>query len=124
MWAVLVVMRGVLVEDGGEVSFAGDEHPVEAFGSGGADPAFGVGVGARRGWRRCDDVDAGAVNTVSKMAVTFASRSRGRNRRSSARWSRSMSGLRACWAARARVGWAVTPAMCTSRVARATKDST
>src|SRR5438046_2663469 len=59
MWAVLVVVRGVLVEDGGEVSFAGDEYPVEAFASGGADLAFGVGVGARRAWRRCDDVDAG-----------------------------------------------------------------
>ena len=48
MWAVLVVVRGVLVEDGGEVSFAGDEHPVEAFASGGADLAFGVRVGAAR----------------------------------------------------------------------------
>ena len=59
MWAVLVVVRGVLVEDGGEVSFAGDEHPVEAFALGGADLAFGVRVGARRAWRRSDDVDAG-----------------------------------------------------------------
>src|SRR5437773_1801128 len=95
MWAVLVVVRGVLVEDGGEVSFAGDEHPVEAFASGGADQrsAYALARGARGGVLMTST--PAAVNTVSKTAVNFASRSCSRNRRSSARWSRSMSRTRA-----------------------------
>src|SRR5213595_658465 len=59
MWSVSVVVRGVLVEHGGEMPFAGDKDPVEALASDGADPAFGVGVRLRRLWRRLDDVDAG-----------------------------------------------------------------
>jgi hypothetical protein len=59
MWPVSVVVRGVLVEHGGEVPFAGDEDTVEALAADGADPTFGVGVRAGRLWRRLDDVDAG-----------------------------------------------------------------
>src|SRR3954447_15969992 len=42
-----------------------------------------------------------AVNTVSKPAVNLVSRSRSRNRSESARWSRSISRFRACWATHA-----------------------
>jgi hypothetical protein len=46
-----------------------------------------------------------AVKTVSKTAVNLVSRSRSRNRSESARWPRSISRFRACWATQAPVGW-------------------
>ena len=52
------------------------------------------------------------VKTASKAAANLLSRSRIRNRNRSARSSRSMSRLRACWVTQAAVGWAVIPAMC------------
>ena len=58
-----------------------------------------------------------AVKTASKAAVNLASRSRMRNRNRRPASSRSMSRLRACWVSQAPVGWAVTPRMCTRRVA-------
>jgi hypothetical protein len=45
--AVLVVMRGVAVQDGPQVPFAGEEHPAGHLGSNGADPASGRGVRRR-----------------------------------------------------------------------------
>ena len=59
MWPVFVVVAGVRVEHGCEVSFAGDEDPVQTFASDGADPAFGVRVGAWRVRRCLDHFDAG-----------------------------------------------------------------
>ena len=58
-----------------------------------------------------------AVKTASKAVVNLASRSRMRNRKRRPASSRSMSRLRACWVSQAPVGWAVTPRMCTRRVA-------
>ena len=58
-----------------------------------------------------------AVKTASKAAVNLASRSRMRNRKRRSASSRSMSRLRASWVSQAPVGWAVTPRMCTRRVA-------
>ena len=58
-----------------------------------------------------------AVKTASNAAVNLASRSRMRNRKRRPASSRSMSRLRACWVSQAPVGWAVTPRMCTRRVA-------
>jgi hypothetical protein len=58
MWPMLVVVGCVAGEDCCQVPFAGDEHVVGALASGGADPAFGVGVGSGC-LRRClDDRDA------------------------------------------------------------------
>jgi hypothetical protein len=58
MWPMAVVVRGVGGQDCSQVPFADYKHPVGAFPAGGADPAFGEGVGAR-GLRRClDDLDA------------------------------------------------------------------
>ena len=58
-----------------------------------------------------------AANTASKAAVNLLSRSRIRNRNRRSASSRSMSRLRACWVTQAPVGWAVTPRMCTRRLA-------
>jgi hypothetical protein len=58
-----------------------------------------------------------AVKTVSNVAVNLASRSRMRNRKRRPASSRFMSRLRACWVSQAPLGWAVTPRMCTRRVA-------
>ena len=58
-----------------------------------------------------------AVKTASKAAVNLASRSRMRNRNRCPASPRSMVRLRACWVSQAPVGWAVTPRMCTRRVA-------
>jgi hypothetical protein len=42
------------------VSWPGDEHPVQAFGAGGADPTFGVGIRAGRPRRRLQHPNADA----------------------------------------------------------------
>jgi hypothetical protein len=46
--AVAVVMSGVLAEDGPQVPFTVDEHPVGALGSCAAYPPLGIGVGPHR----------------------------------------------------------------------------
>jgi hypothetical protein len=73
MWPVCVVVLGVLVEHGGEMPFIGDEDLVETFASDGADPAFGVGVGAGCLWQRLDDVDPGCVAGLAISASLAAS---------------------------------------------------
>lgn len=40
------------------MAFVVDQHPVGAFGSYGAHPAFGITVGPRRPWRRLHHHDA------------------------------------------------------------------
>src|ERR1019366_8686143 len=45
---VLVVMAGVLAEDGPKVPFVVDQHPVGALGPRGAYPSLGIAVRARR----------------------------------------------------------------------------
>ena len=58
-----------------------------------------------------------AVNTASKAAGNWVSRSRSRNLLDSAPWSRSMSRFRACWVTQSLLGWAVTPRIRMRRVA-------
>jgi hypothetical protein len=65
-----------------------------------------------------------AANTASNTSVNFVCRSRSRNRSPAARWSRCMSRFRACCVTQTPVGWAVTPARWTWRVAIWTKNST
>jgi hypothetical protein len=48
MGPMRVVMRRVIVEDGRQMPFAGDENPVGALPADGADPPFGEGVGSSR----------------------------------------------------------------------------
>src|SRR6266542_4407224 len=58
MWTVAVVVGGVLVQNGCQVTFTGDEHPVGAFAADGADPALSVRVRAGRPRRGVEHVDA------------------------------------------------------------------
>src|ERR1022692_375107 len=61
---------------------------------------------------------------LSKALVYLASRFRIRKRNEPVRSLRSMSRLRACWAVREPAGCAVTPRMCTCRVATSISNST
>jgi hypothetical protein len=85
MWPVPVLVRGVLGQDGRQVAFAEDEHPVGAFSACGAGPAFSERVrpGACGGVL-ITSVPA-AVNTASNPAVNLVSRSRSSNRNPAAR---------------------------------------
>ena len=98
-----VVVLDVRDEDGTEVSFAGDEEAVGAFGAGCAYPSFGERwtVALRRGR---DDGCAVAGELASNAAVNLLSRSRMRNRKHPALSPRSMSRLRASWVTHAPVG--------------------
>jgi hypothetical protein len=49
---------GVLAEDEPQMPFTSDQHPVQAFAAGAADPAFGDRVRTRRLHGRLDDADA------------------------------------------------------------------
>src|SRR5689334_7203036 len=125
MWTVTVIVGGVLVQDGCHVAFAADEYPVGALAADGAHPALRERVRAGRLQRRLDHTSMpSAVNTASKTAVNLLSRSRSRNRGPAARWSRPISRFRTCWAVQVPVGWAVTPAMWTWRVAILMKNGT
>ena len=60
MWPLAVVVGGVSGQDNPQVVFAGDQDAVGEFGSGGADEAFGVAVGAGTSWWDLHGLDAGA----------------------------------------------------------------
>ena len=111
-----IVMIYVLAEDQPQVPFTGDQHPVQALAAGTGDPAFRDRVRPRRLHRRLDDPHTDRVNTASDAAVNLVSRSRIKNLTLSARFSRFISRLRACWVTHSPVGWAVIPARCTRRV--------
>jgi len=92
-----------------KVSSAGDERPIQAFGTDGADPPFAERVGVR------DRIGVRTIlmpserNTSSKASVNLASRSWIRNlgdRPSS--WN-VMAKFRACWVTQAESGCEVTP---------------
>lgn len=96
MQPVPVVVAGVLTEDRPQVPFIVDEHPVDALGSCGAYPSFGVTV---RPWRLRRGLDyfqalAGEdfVEGGRELGVTVPDEEAQR----SARSPRSMTRLRAC----------------------------
>jgi hypothetical protein len=78
-------------------------RPAIAFARGAWTGVFTVGMPA-------------AVKAASDAAVNVASRSRIKDVGPCARCPGLISRLRACWGARAPVGWAVIPARCTRRV--------
>jgi hypothetical protein len=106
-----------LVQHGCSVLLIDDQKTVEEFAADGADEAFGDRVRSRARTGVVMILTLMAVKTASKAAVNLLSRSRVRNAK--CRWasSRSMTRLRACWVSQAPVGCAVTPRMCTRRVA-------
>ena len=99
------------------MSLVDDQEAVEEFAAEGADEAFGDRVRPRcPHWRLDDpDVDRGedGVEGGGELGVAVADKEPEMRPAS----SRSMSRLRACWVSQAPVGWAVTPRMCTRRVA-------
>jgi hypothetical protein len=76
-----VVVIGVLAEDEPQMPLASDQHLVQAFAAGAADPAFGDRVRARRLHGCFDGPDADGGEHGINAAVNLASRSRIRNLR-------------------------------------------
>jgi hypothetical protein len=102
--AVRVEVLDIFVQHDVEVAWSGDQEVVEAFPAQGPDEAFRDRV--RPG---CPDRVrmirmSAPTKTASNAGVNFLSRSRIKNRNRSARSSRSMNRLRACWVTQAPVG--------------------
>ena len=124
MWTVPTEVALVLTEYGTGVFLVIDQNPVGAFDPDAANEAFRERVRSRRPWRNLDHVDALGHEHRVKGPLNLASRSRIKNRNAAARPPRSITTLRACWVTHAAVGWAVTPRMCTRRVAISMTNST
>jgi hypothetical protein len=58
VWALLVVVAGVLPKDPLGMATTENEPPIDAFCSDRPHPAFRVGIGSRRSDRSLDDADA------------------------------------------------------------------
>jgi hypothetical protein len=80
-----VVVLGVLAQDPFEVALAGDEQPVQAFAPDGADPALGVGPGARCAEGRADHAHALGAEQVVERAGELDVAVPDEDRRSAAR---------------------------------------
>ena len=76
VWAVVVEVAFVLVEDGAGVLFVVDQHPVGAFLADAADEPFCITVGLRRAGRDLDDVEAfgdeDGIEGVGELGVPVA----------------------------------------------------
>jgi hypothetical protein len=122
--SVFVVVHHVPRQRHLDMSSTNDQHPVQQLTTDRADPSLGVGVRPWRPHRHAQRLDPWAAKTASNVAVNLASRSRSRNLNRSMRPASSMSRLRACWVTHIPVGLAVTPRMCTRRVASSITNST
>ena len=105
-----------------EVAVVPDEGAVQQFAAHRADPAFGIGIGDRRGGRRADDRRAVAAEHVVERGDELAGARRGSGTGSFVRWS--IVKFRAAWVVQAPVGCWVMPARCTRRVSSSMKNST
>ena len=117
MRVVPVVMAGVLAEDRPQVPFAVDEHPVGALGSCGAYPPLGIAVRARGPRRGLDHLHALGGGDLVEGGGELGVAVPDEEAEGAGRSPGSMTRLRACCAVHAPSGWAVTPRMCTCRVA-------
>ena len=124
MWTVSIEMKIVLTQHGAGVFVVVDQNPVAAFGLDAPDEAFRKRVRPKRPRWNLDHVDAlGREHRIEgprELGVPVLIR----NRNAAARSPRSITTLRACWVVHAAVGWAVTPRMCTRRVAISMTNST
>jgi len=99
----------VLAQDPRQMALIPDEGAVEEFAAASPDPAFGD---------RVLTIFTPSVAKISSNArLNVASRSQMTKRNEEIRPPRSKTRLRACWAVHAPSGLAVTPRMCTRRVA-------
>jgi hypothetical protein len=117
VWTVVVEVTFVRAEHATRVTLVVDQHPVGVFGADAADEPFGIAVRPRRpGWDLDDlHVLSGehGVERAGKLRVSVPDQVPEAVLRS----PKSVTRLRACWVVQAAVGWAVTPRMCTRRVA-------
>jgi hypothetical protein len=97
-----VVVLDVLVQHRSEVAGSGEQEMVEAYPAQGADEAFRDRVRAGCPDWGADGPDVGTGKDRVEGRVNVLSRSRINNRNRSARSSRSMNRLRACWLTRPR----------------------
>jgi transcriptional regulator with XRE-family HTH domain len=76
MWAVAVVVRGVLAEDSGQMTFTDDQRPVGALSADGAHPALRERVRPGRLRRSPDDADVDGgehrVEGRGELAISVA----------------------------------------------------
>lgn len=94
----------MLAEDQPQVLFAADQHPVQAFAAGAADPAFGDRVRTRCPHRGLDDpyADSGEyrVEPDGELSVSVTDQ----ELEDASVILKSMSRLRACWVTHSPVG--------------------
>ena len=116
MWAMVIEVTHVPVEDGTCVSFVVDQQSVSALLAGTADESLGIAVRPRSPGRDLDDVDAFGGEEGWKALVDLVSRSQIRKRNELICSPKSISRLRAAWVVQTAVGWSVTPRIWIRRV--------
>jgi hypothetical protein len=118
-----VVVLDELAQHALQVSAVGDQQPVKALPSDGADESLsdGVAFGALTGVRITRMPSA--LNTASKTRVNLPSLSRIRNSRGLSRSGSENTKFLACWVVHAPSGFSVRPARCTRRVESSMKNS-
>jgi hypothetical protein len=107
--AMVVIVRGVLLQDCAQVPRSGDQHPVGDLGPDRPHPALGISVRFRAAGGIFTTSILAPASTASNPSVNCPARSRIRNRNRPARSPRSISRFRACCTVQAPSGWAVTP---------------
>src|SRR6266536_372162 len=124
MRPVLVVVHDIARQHRLQMSPPHDQHPVQQLTTDGADPSLGERVRPRRPHRCAQDSDAlGAkdhIEAVGELRIPVADQEADLPDA----LCQVMSRLRACWVTHAPVGLAVTPRMCTRRVASSIVNST
>src|SRR4051812_40145273 len=124
MWTMVVEVALVGAEHGTGVALVVDQHPIGALGPDAAHEPLRETVRARRARRCLDNLDVLSSEHRVERLANFESRSRIRNRKPPIRSPRSITRLRPCWVIHSAVGWAVTPRICTRRVAISITTST
>ena len=117
MRLVIVVVVFVLTEHGCGMALIDDQDTVEQFAANAADEPFGDRVGLRRPGGRPDDPDIAPGEDGVEGSGEFGVAVSDERQNPRPASSRSMVRLRACWVSHVPVGLAVTPRMCTRRVA-------
>ncbi len=124
MRTMRVVVVDVVRENSFEVVAVEDQEPIEALTADAPDPTFGEGVRAWRAYRCPDDPDRlGTEHLVegsSELLVAVVDQEPDRLRPAGER----LDDVARCWVAHSPVGFAVTPAKFTFRVASSMNTNT
>jgi hypothetical protein len=110
VWPMGVVVIGVLAEDEPQMPLAGDQHLIEAFAAGAADPTFGDRVRARRLHGCFDEPDSGGrehgVEGRGELGVPVMGgvldeeQTYRRRRKTVSTWKKSAANIVRAWVAR------------------------